>query len=192
MIQSLPAPRTTGRLSLEEALARRRSMREFRPEELSDTEMSQLLWATQGITAEDGKRTAPSAGALYPLEVYVATRGGLFHYEPREHALRRISESDPRADMRAASLDQSCITSAPAVFVYTAVYERTCGEYGERGRMYVHMDAGHAAQNLLLQADALALAGVPVAAFDPGTLAGVLGVPDTEVPIYLVPIGRPV
>ena len=192
MILPLPAPRLTGELSLEAAVARRRSVREFHPTELRPDQLSQLLWATQGVTAEDGKRASPSAGALYPLEVYVATREGLFHYEVERHALRRVAERDLRAAMRAVALDQSCVTSAPAVFAYTAVYARTCDEYGERGRTFVHMDAGHAAQNLLLQAEALGLAGVPVAAFDPPALADVLGAPEEEEPIYLVPIGEPV
>ena len=101
-------------------------------------------------------------------------------------------DGDLRPQVRAASLHQACITSAPAVFVFTAVYERTCSEYGGRGRMYVHMDVGHAAQNLLLQAAALGLAGVPVGAFDPAQLKPVLALKEDEELVYLVPIGRPV
>ncbi len=190
MEQPLPTPRHTGPLSLEEAIRNRRSVREFLPEPLSSDEVSQLLWATQGITGEQGLRAAPSAGALYPLEVYVITAEGLDHHEVEAHALRRMSDGDLRAAVRSVAFDQACITSAPAVFLFTAVYERTCGEYGSRGRMYVHMDVGHAAQNLLLQAEVLGLAGVPVAAFDPADLKPILALPEHEEPVYLVPIGR--
>jgi len=191
MSSRLPEPRTTGGLSLEEAIARRRSVREFRPESLTPQQLSQLLWSAQGITGDQGYRAAPSAGALYPLETYVITAEGLAHYEVEPHSLRLLGARDLRSEIRAVSFDQACITSAPAVFAFTAVYERTCGEYGSRGKMYVHMDVGHAAQNLLLQAEALGLAGVPVAAFDPAALSRILSLPEQEEPVYLVPIGRP-
>jgi SagB-type dehydrogenase family enzyme len=190
-MEHLPEPRRDGTRSLEEALGHRRSVREFQPEALSREELSQLLWATQGITSPKGYRAAPSAGALYPLELYVATAEGLDHYEVGEHGLTRRAAHDLRPEMRRAALDQECITSAPAVFVFTAVYERTQREYGERAHRYVHMDVGHAAQNLLLQADALGLAGVPVAAFDDDALRAALEVATDEEPVYLVPIGRP-
>lgn len=192
MLLDLPAPDLKGARSLEDVICHRRSRREFRSESLDRAEVSQLLWATQGITGDEGYRAAPSAGALYPLELYVATADGLFHYEVSAHSLRRVADGDPRPAMRRASLDQACLTSAPVVFVFAAVYTRTCDEYGERGRMYVHMDAGHAAQNLLLQAEALGLAGVPVAAFDPAELTSALNLSGSEEPVYLVPVGRPV
>jgi len=192
MPSPLPDPRTTGSLSVEEAIRRRRSVREFLSSPLSLDDISQLLWAAQGVTGDQGYRAAPSAGALYPLELYVITAEGLDHYEVESHALFRVEEGDLREAVRAESMDQACITSAPAVFVFTAVYERTCLEYGGRGRMYVHMDVGHAAQNLLLQAEVLGLAGVPVAAFDPSGIARVLSLPEQEEPVYLVPVGRPV
>jgi SagB-type dehydrogenase family enzyme len=192
MPSPLPDPRTTGPLSLEEAIGRRRSIREFSPDRLRLDHVSQLLWAAQGVTGDHGYRAAPSAGAFYPLELYVITADGMDHYEAEGHSLLRVVAGDLREAVRAESMDQACITSAPAVFLFTAVYERTCREYGGRGRMYVHMDVGHAAQNLLLQAEVLGLAGVPVAAFDPGGLARVLSLPEEEEPVYLVPIGMPV
>jgi SagB-type dehydrogenase family enzyme len=188
----LPDPRTTGELSVEEAIRRRRSIRMFRPQALTLDQVSQLLWAAQGITGEQGYRAAPSAGAFFPLETYVLSENGLDHYEVEAHALRRVVDGDLRAAVRAVSFDQSCITSAPVVFAFTAVYERTCREYGGRGRMYVHMDVGHAAQNLLLQAEALGLAGVPVAAFEPEELSRILALPEDEEPVYLVPVGMQV
>lgn len=191
MPASLPAPDTRGSLSLEAAIRMRRSVREFLPDRLDPPALSQLLWSCQGITGEGGYRAAPSAGALYPLETYVLTPEGAFHYEVEAHAIRRVGDADLREAVRAACFDQACITSAPAVFLFAAVYDRTCREYGTEGRKYVHMDVGHAAQNLLLQATALGLAGVPVAAFDPAALAEVLALPEGQEPLYLVPVGRP-
>jgi SagB-type dehydrogenase family enzyme len=192
MSSPLPVPRVTGEMPLETAIHRRRSVREFGSEPVGKNALSQLLWAAQGITDERGYRAAPSAGALYPLETYVLTAEGLDHYQVDSHALVRVGGQDLRPAVRAAAFDQACITSAPAVFLFTAVYERTCAEYGGRGRMFVHMDVGHAAQNLLLQAEALGLAGVPVAALDPEELSRILALPEDEEPVYLVPIGRPV
>ena len=191
MPTSLPAPDAEGSLSLEMAIRMRRSIREFLPDRLDPRVVSQLLWSCQGITGEGGYRAAPSAGALYPLETYVLTSEGMFHYEVEPHALRRVSDADLREAVRSASFDQAFITSAPAVFLFAAVYDRTCSEYGPEGRKYVHMDVGHAAQNLLLEATALGLAGVPVAAFDPAALAEVLPLPEEQEPLYLVPVGRP-
>jgi SagB-type dehydrogenase family enzyme len=179
-------------MSLEEALARRRSVREFTRETLTERELSQLLWAAQGITHAEGLRTAPSAGALYPLELYVASAGGFYRYEPRRHRLVRLSDRDLRAAMRRAALDQEAVTQAPTVFVFAAVYERTSRKYGvARAARYVHMEVGHAAQNLLLEAAALGLGGVPIGAFDDEALHKALGLPADHRPLYLVPVGRP-
>jgi SagB-type dehydrogenase family enzyme len=191
-ILQLPAPEQKGKMSLEEALARRRSVREFTPEALTERELSQLLWAAQGITHAEGLRTAPSAGALYPLELYVASAGGFYRYEPRRHQLIRLSDHDLRAPMRRAALDQEAVTQAPAVFVFVAVYERISRKYGAvRVGRYVHMEVGHAAQNLLLEAAALGLGGVPIGAFDDEALHKALGLPADHRPLYLVPVGRP-
>jgi SagB-type dehydrogenase family enzyme len=191
-ILRLPAPQSKGKMSFEEALARRRSIREFTHEALSERELSQLLWAAQGITRGEGLRTAPSAGALYPLELYVALVGGLYHYEPRPHQLTRLSERDVRAALRRSAWDQEFITQAPAVFVIAALYERISRKYGAaRTPRYVDMEIGHAAQNLLLQAVALGLSGVPVGAFEDDALHNALGLPANQHPLYLVPVGHP-
>ncbi len=188
----LPKPVREGRMSVEEAIARRRSVREFGKETLSAQQVSQLLWAAQGITHREGRRTAPSAGALYPLELYVATPDGLFRYEPQPHRLRRLANRDLRPAIFRAALEQDAIREAPAVFVFAAVYERTAGKYGEgRTPRYVHMEAGHAAQNLLLEAVALGLGGVPVGAFHDGEVQKVLSLPRDQRPLYLIPIGHP-
>jgi SagB-type dehydrogenase family enzyme len=188
----LPPPDRTGRMTLEQALARRRSVREFTAQGLSEQELSQLLWAAQGITHPDGRRTAPSAGALYPLELYVATASGFYHYDPHEHRLNLHSEGDLRPALYRASSEQDCVREAPAVFVITAVYERTEREYGrERGPRYVHLEAGHAAQNMLLQAVPLGLGGVPVGAFHDDAVQKALSLPRDHQPVYLIPIGHP-
>jgi len=191
-ILRLPAPEQKGKMSLEEALARRRSVREFTREALTQRELSQLLWAAQGITHPEGLRTAPSAGALYPLELYVASGGGFYHYEARPHQLIRLSDRDLRAAMRRAALDQEAITQAPTVFVIAAVYERTSRKYGAaRTPRYVDVEVGHAAQNLLLEALALGLGGVPIGAFEDEALQKALALPVDQSPLYLIPVGHP-
>jgi SagB-type dehydrogenase family enzyme len=189
---ALPAPRREGRMSLEEVISRRHSVREFTKETLNEQELSQLLWAAQGITRREGYRTAPSAGALYPLEVYVATPSGFYHYRPRDHELKRLSDRDLRPGIYRAGLEQECLLEAPAVFVIAALYERTAQKYGQaRTPRYVHMEAGHVAQNLLLEAVALGLAGVPVGAFHDDEVRRVLSLPADDRPIYLLPVGHP-
>lgn len=188
----LPAPVHQGRMALEEAILRRRSVREFTKASLSDRELSQLLWAAQGITHREGYRAAPSAGALYPLELYVTMPAGFYHYEPRPHRLNRRSDRDLRAALCRAALEQEAILEAPAVFVIAAVYERTAQKYGPaRTPRYVHLEAGHAGQNLLLEAVALGLGGVPIGAFDDEEIRKVLALPADQRPIYLIPVGHP-
>ena len=192
VIIQLPAPDQKGKMSLEEALAHRRSVREFTREALTQRELSQLLWAAQGITHAEDLRAAPSAGALYPLEIYVATAGGFYHYEPNRLRLVQLSDRDHRAAMRRAALDQAAITEGPAVFVIAAVYERTSRKYGAaRTPRYVHMEVGHAAQNLLLEAVAVGLGGVPIGAFEDEALQRALALPPDQCPLYLIPIGHP-
>ena len=189
---ALPAPARTGSVSLEEALARRRSVRDFSAEPLTDQQLGQLLWAAQGITSAEGMRTAPSAGALYPLEMYVALARGFFHYDPQRHELHRMSALDLRPGLCRAALEQEAVLKAPAVFLIAAVYERTASKYGpERAPRYVHLEAGHAAQNLLLQAVALGLGGVPVGAFQDAQLQKAASLPAGQQPLYLIPVGHP-
>ncbi len=128
-VRTLPTPELTGLVSLEETLRRRRSVREFTGRPLSDREISQLLWAAQGVTHRDGRRTAPSAGALYPLELFVATAAGFFQYEPPHHRLRRLSEDDLRPALQWAALSQEPLGEAPAIFVIAALPQRTAAKY---------------------------------------------------------------
>ena len=191
-IITLPAPVREGRMSLEEAISRRHSVREFTKEPLNERELAQLLWTAQGITRREGYRAAPSAGALYPLELYVATPDGFYHYRPREHQLKRLADRDLRPALYRAGLEQEQLREAPAVFVIAAVYERTSQKYGQaRTPRYVHMEAGHAAQNLLLEAVALGLGSVPVGAFHDDEVRRVLSLPTNHRPIYLLPVGHP-
>lgn len=188
---TLPAPRQQGPLSLEEALAGRRSMREYSPHPLTWEEIGQLLWAAQGITSPQGFRTAPSAGALYPLEVYVVLPQGVYHYLPQKHELRRTTAGDRRTALGDAAVRQRPVYEAPAVFVIAGVYQRTAVKYGPRAERYVHLEAGHAAQNLLLQAVALGLGAVPIGAFHDDQVRAALRLHAEETPLYLIPVGAP-
>jgi SagB-type dehydrogenase family enzyme len=190
-VTALPTPHLKGTLSLEEALAQRRSVREFADTPLTLAELGQLLWAAQGMTHPAGLRTAPSAGALYPLEVYVVTREAMYHYEPQGHWMSVHIEGDVRPRLYAAALHQEPVLNAPAVIVMAAVYARTTAKYGEeRSPRYVHLEAGHAAQNVLLQAVALNLGAVPIGAFEDDKLKlGLL--PSDQQPLYLIPVGHP-
>jgi SagB-type dehydrogenase family enzyme len=188
---ALPAPRLEGEMSLEEAIANRRSVREFTEDPLSWEEISQLLWAAQGITDPRGLRAAPSAGALYPLELYVAVAEGVYRYLPMGHALQVVSEEDLRHDVWEAGLRQGALQEAPAIFVVTAVYQRTEAKYGDRAERYVKLEAGHAAQNILLEAVALELGAVPIGAFYDEQLETALSLPVDHKPFYLIPVGHP-
>jgi SagB-type dehydrogenase family enzyme len=199
-VVELPAPQTTGMMSVEEAIARRRSIRNYTDEPLSLEDISQLVWAAQGITEpESGKRAAPSAGGTYPLEVYVVvgTNGvtgltdGVYRYDPSKHRLENILRGDVRSSLADAALGQSWVKEAPVDIVIAAVYERTTGRYGDRGIRYVHMEAGHAGQNLYLQAVARGLGMVVIGAFDDGGVQQLLQLPADQKPLYIIPIGHP-
>jgi len=192
---TLPAPRLDGGAALEHALAERRSVREFASGALTLPQVAQLLWAAQGVTHGDGLRTAPSAGALYPLELYVVAGAvdklapGIYRYVPGKHKLEPVIIGDQRRPLCAAALAQECVAAGAVVFVFTAVERRTTRKYGPRGVRYVHMEAGHAAQNLALQATALGLGSVTVGAFDDAAVARLLHLPGDEAPLYLMPVG---
>ena len=193
----LPEPRRDGGFAVERALALRRSTREFAPGPLPLAAVSQLLWAAQGITHPDGLRTAPSAGALHPLEVYLiagAVTGlepGVYRYHPQRHALALQSPGDARADIVRATLGQVWVADAPAIIVLAGAYQRTSRKYAKRAPRYVHIEMGHAAQNVYLQATALGLGTTLVGAFRDEELAQVLGLPKHIEPLGLLPIGTP-
>lgn len=191
----LPQPRLDSTTSVEAALAARRSIRSFANKPVALEELSQLLWAAQGITAPRGLRTAPSAGALYPLELFVVAGNvatlpaGTYQYKPVGHHLARVAEGDQRPGLADAALGQSPIRKAPVVIAIVADERKTTIKYGERGVRYVHLEAGHAAQNICLQAEALGLGSVVIGAFSDKDVASLLRSPGQQ-PLYLIPLGR--
>lgn len=195
-IINLPAPNLTGSISLEESLVKRRSVREYSSIPLALNEVSQLLWAAQGVTSDSGGRTAPSAGGLYPLEVYLIAGNaadlpqGVYRYKPKEHSLAQIKDGDIRKDLAGAALEQTWVSNAAVNIVVTAFYERTTQKYGDRGIRYVHMEVGHAAQNICLQAAALNLGAVTIGAFDDERVKSLLGLFGNESPLYIIPVGH--
>lgn len=188
-VVALPAAATDGGLSLEATLARRHSIREFAATALTTSQLGQLLWAAQGVTRSWGGRTAPSAGALYPLEVYVTLPTAVWHYLPAGHRVEEWDITGLRSRLAAAALGQSAVSTAPAVFVIAGVVGRTRGKYGARADRYVSLEAGHCAENLLLQATALGLGAVPIGAFDDDGIRQVLAMSRAMTPYYLVPVG---
>ncbi len=214
---SLPEPRLDGPVSVEQALSQRRSIRRYAANPLRLADLGQLLWAAQGITRpreepppgfswewRGGMRTAPSAGALYPLELYAVVgdvdglEPGVYRYLPAEHAVARVASPEPTAatvpdDRREALTDaalrQSAIRNAPATLVLAGVVDRTAAKYGDRAERYVHIEAGAAAQNIYLECESLELGTVFIGAFDDDAVAGVLGLSGDERVLGLMPIG---
>lgn len=200
----LPAPSLKGTMSVEEALQQRRSRRQFQDKELSMEQLSQILWSAYGITVKrddypvlrGGLRTAPSAGALYPLEIYVmvgnvkGVEPGLYKYNSKDHSIHCTISGDLRKDASSAAYNQKMVREAPAVLFYSAAYERCTKRYGERGKeRYVCMDLGHSAENVYLQAEALHLGTCAVGAFSDETLKKLFQLPVDEEPLYMMPFG---
>jgi SagB-type dehydrogenase family enzyme len=193
---ALPPPARGATGSIEELLRSRRSTRRFRDEPLALSEVAQLLWSAQGVVTGDGRRTAPSAGALYPLEVLLVAGEveglppGIYRYRPAEHRLVPMSAGDHRGALATAALGQAWVRQAPASIVLAAVVERTAKKYGSRAERYVHMEVGSAAENVYLQAGALGLGAVLVGAFDDRRLAQAVGLEPGESPLAVIPVGR--
>jgi len=185
----LPKPDLKGTTPLEQTIAARRSQRDFSSKALTLEQIGQLAWAAQGQDARSRYRTAPSAGATYPLELFMVTDEGFFHYLPGKHSLARLTDQDLRGRLAAAAWGQEFIAAAPVTLVFAAEFSRTTGRYGQRGIRYVYMEAGHAAQNVHLQAEALGLGSVAVGAFDDASVSKVLELPSHFEPLYMVPVG---
>ena len=186
----LTAPNRKGTVSLEETLEKRRSKRRFLPRRLSREQISQLLWAAQGVL-QRGLRTAPSAGALYPLEIYVATKDGVFHYAPQKHELEELRQGNILPELAKAALDQEFVAEAPLNIVIAAEDQRAERRYQDRAARYVCIEVGHVAQNVHLQAVALGLGSAPVGAFQDDLVHQVLGLPADQRPLYIIPVGFP-
>ncbi|MFH1996588.1 MAG: SagB/ThcOx family dehydrogenase [Candidatus Omnitrophota bacterium] len=186
----LPEPRAEGIRSVEEAMRDRRSVRSFDSRELTEEQVSQLVWSAQGVTdSRHGYRAVPSAGALYPLEVFLVKSDGVFRYIPDRHALHRMSGANVKTDLTKACWGQSFVGQAPVAIVIGAVYERVTKRYGQRGVRYTDIEVGHAGQNISLQAVALGLSTVMIGAFDDSAVSKVLALPKDVQPLYVIPVG---
>jgi SagB-type dehydrogenase family enzyme len=209
IIIKLPNPQLKGKVSLEETILRRRSVRRYRSEPLDLSQLSQILWSAQGITGTRGLRAAPSAGATYPLEIFLFVgkqgviaseakqalkelQAGIYHYEADSHSLILHKPGDLRADLARATLNQEFVIDAPVDIVICALYHRTSYRYGKRGERYVHMEVGHVGENIHLQTVALGLATVEVGAFHDEEVRKVLGVEEQIKPLYIMPLGKAV
>jgi SagB-type dehydrogenase family enzyme len=205
----LPGAQLKGNVSLEETISRRRAVRRYSEKPILLSQLSQILWAAQGITGTGEFRAAPSAGATYPLEIYVVIgkqcidngkakqdfqelQAGIYHYEPNSHSLSLRTSGDLRPYLARAALDEEFIAKAPVDIVICALYHRTSYRYGKRGERYVHMEVGHVGENIHLQAMAIGLSTVEVGAFNDEAVIEVLGVDQQFKPIYIMPIGRAV
>ncbi len=194
----LPEPRIKGEVSLESTIRNRRTIRSFTSERLKSEQFSQLLWAAQGITGERGfKRAAPSAGALYPMDVYAVVgaesvdrlKAGIYHYEPKNHSVSLVSTGDLRKEVARASLSQMWMARAPVNFVITAEYDRITVKYGERGIRYAMIEAGHIGQNIFLQSEVLNLGAGIVGAFKDEDVIRVMKIPRPHEPLLIMPVG---
>jgi SagB-type dehydrogenase family enzyme len=195
---SLPNPSLDGNISVEKAIKERRTIRDFRERPLSLAYLSQLLWAGQGITdPKQGKRAAPSGGALYPLDIYLIIgengverlEAGIYQYLPEKHSLLPVLRGDRRKEMALSSLGQMWMAKAPVMFVITAEYRRITKKYGERGIRYAMIEVGHVGQNLFLQAGALKLGAAIVGAFNDADVSKVMGAPPNHEPLLIMPVG---
>jgi SagB-type dehydrogenase family enzyme len=188
----LPKPKEKGSISIEETLNKRRSVRDYKRGLLSLEQISQLLWAASGRNLY--RRTAPSAGATYPLEIYLVVGEvegmelGIYHYAFSKNSLEMTKEQDVRNRLSRAALGQEMIEEAPVNIIIAADYGRTTGHYGQRGIRYVHMEVGHVGQNVSLQAIALSLGTVMIGAFEDKEVKDVLGI--KEEPLYIIPVGK--
>lgn len=188
----LPQPIIKSKVSLEESILNRRSIRKFNPTDLSIEQLGQLLWAGQGITAKVGQKTlrsAPSAGAAYPMELYVVNKDGLFHYNPLEHSLEQISDKDLRHDLKTVSGGQGSILQAPISIIICGVYSRVTSKYPERGIRYTDIEVGHIAENIHLQAVSLGLGSLPIGSYDDEKVKEIMGLKGEQEPLYIIPIG---
>ncbi|NTW32866.1 MAG: SagB/ThcOx family dehydrogenase [Bacteroidetes bacterium] len=226
MIIKLPKPMLKGNMSVEETMATRRSVREYSATDtvLTLDEVSQLLWAAYGVTDSLIKKskipdsiriknkipdsvkykirkfflkTAPSAGGLYPLEIYLVAGNvkglapGVYKYRPLGHYLLLIQTGDKRKELCTASYDQQMVGKAPISLVYSAVFSRNTKKYEQRGReRYVCMDLGHSGENVYLQATALKMGTCAIGSFEDSDVSKVINMPKEEEPLYIMPVGR--
>ena len=186
----LPQANTTGQTSIEQTLSTRRSCRSYRNEPLSMEQISQILWSGQGITkASRNFRTAPSAGATFPLTLYAVLPDGVYRYDPAGQQIAQTLNGDVRENLAEACLKQTWMIPAGLIVVIAAEFSRTTERYGGRGERYVWMEVGHAAENIFLQAEAMSLGSVAIGAYDDESVAKVIKLPNNEEPCLLVAVG---
>jgi len=191
-IVQLSEPKLTGPVSLEQVLASRRSVRSFSDRALNLVQIGQLAWAGQGITdKQSGFRTAPSAGAIYPIKLYFATKEGIFVYNPDGHSLEEIWSQDVRARLADAALKQEAVANAPCDIIIAGSATKLAAKYSNKAKRYMLLEAGHVAQNILLQAVSLDLGAVPIGAFDIMNVSRVFRLPVNLEPLYIICVGYP-
>ncbi len=199
VVMILPEPDLDGQASVEKAIKRRRTVRSFSPQPITIQQLSQLLFAAQGITEDHGfKRAAPSGGALYPLDIYAVVGeksvagidAGIYHYLPGGHRIELTAVGDRRVPIARASLHQMWMAQPPLNFVITAEYDRICSKYGKRGVRYAMIEAGHVGQNIFLQAETLGLKAGIVGAFADVQLIQAMDIPRQHEPLLVMPVGR--
>jgi SagB-type dehydrogenase family enzyme len=191
----LPSPDIQDSLTVSQAIEKRRTIRSFTDEKVTLAQISQLLWAAQGITSPQGLRAAPSAGALYPLELYInvkksdSLREGIYKFNPISQSLFRVIDKDLSKEIAEASLHQKWMAEAPVMFVFTAIYERTTGKYGDRGVRYAMIEAGSSSENLFLQAQSIGLDCGIVGAFHDSEIKQLLDLEKRSNPLLIMPVG---
>jgi SagB-type dehydrogenase family enzyme len=195
---NLPKPRLTGDVSVEQAIKHRRTIRSYLSKSLTLEQLSQIFWAAQGITEDRGyKRSAPSGGALYPMDIYAIVgdngvqglKAGIYHYDPHNHSAVLIVEGDFRKDVARTALSQMWMASAPLNLVITSEYRRITRKYGARGERYAMIEAGHIGQNIFLQAEALGLRAGIVGAFHDDDIIRVMNIARSHEPLIILPVG---
>lgn len=196
MIIKLPEPRKTEGIPLEEALYKRKSSRSFTPKSLTLEQLSQILWSAQGLSIKGSfYRTAPSAGATYPLDIFCCVgkvesiQEGIYIYKAQDHSIKLHLKGDKRKELAEAALWQNFIYEASLSIIIVATFERTTARYGERGKRYVFIEIGHVGQNIYLMAESLGLGTVAVGAFYDEKVIQVLNLPKEIMPLYIMPIG---
>jgi SagB-type dehydrogenase family enzyme len=199
--RSLPEPSHKGTVSVEETLKVRRTHRSFDSRNLTLEQLSQILWAAYGVTDKKGygraRKTAPSAGALYPMDVYAVVgegsikdlAAGVYHFLPESHKIETVNNGDLRNAVARASLQQMWMARAPIMIVITGEYARCTVKYGQRGVIYTHIEAGCVGQNVFLQVEAMGLKAGIVGAFDNKKIIQVIGIPTDNDPLLIMPVG---
>ncbi|MBN2313293.1 MAG: DJ-1/PfpI family protein [Sedimentisphaerales bacterium] len=188
----LTEPDTEGAITLQQALAKRRSVTQFTNEALKPSDISQLAWAGQGITeTQKGLRTAPSLGEIYPIDLIFVTQEGTFTYDPTEHRLEQLSDQDIRISLASATSMPESVAGAPCSIILAGSTRKMSERFPDKARTYIYLEAGHIAQNIELQATALDLGSVAVAVFNTANVRKTCKLPRNEDPLYIVCVGHP-